>query len=33
LIMRGKDRVGALTADRYAGQLELVVDRLGQGET
>jgi glycosyltransferase involved in cell wall biosynthesis len=33
LIMRGKDRVAALTADRYAGQLELVLDRLGQRET
>jgi glycosyltransferase involved in cell wall biosynthesis len=30
LIRRGKDRVGALTAERYAGQLELIVDHLGR---
>jgi len=29
LIRRGKDRIGALTLDRYASELELIIDRLG----
>lgn len=29
LIGRGKRRIGAMTAERYAGQLELIVDNLG----